>query len=475
MAGHRFVRVFTTAVGIVLALFLAMMVNWLGARHYLRGDWTGARIYSLSEKSRSVVQALQNDVQVIVFMTPTSPMFTETRELLSRYQAVSPRLHVEYIDPDRDPVRTRSLAQEFGVTVANTVVFTAAERKKYVTADQLVEYDYSGMQFGQPPQVKAFRGEEQFTAALLAVDDPYQPTLCFTTGHGERSLAGFAEDGLAEFQEMLTRDNLVSEEVTLLAGEIPNRCDLLVVAGPTAPFSAAELEAVRSFLEAGGRALVMLDPILGGRQRPSGLEELLPEFGLQVNDDLVIDPSQRLPFMSLAAVYANTFRSHPITDAMRGLAVLFPVARSVTTTVAQGVQASLLITTTDAGWGESDVAGVVAGRPVERDERDTPGPVPLAAAAESEEEDGFRLVVIGDSDFLTNAWLANAGNLNLALNAVNWLVQREQALGIAPRQPEQVQLTLSAAEMRNIALLALLGLPAAGVVLGVFVWWRRRR
>jgi ABC-type uncharacterized transport system involved in gliding motility auxiliary subunit len=474
MVNSGFVRVATAGVGITLALILVVMINWLGARHYLRGDWTRARIYSLSEKSLSVVRGLENEVDIVVFMTPASPMYTETRELLARYQAASSRVRVEYIDPDREPVRTRSLAQEFGVTVANTVVFTAGDRKKYVTADQLVEYDYSGMQFGQPPQVKAFRGEEQFTAAILAVDDPHQHTLCFSSGHGERPLAGFGQDGLSEFREMLTRDNLLTEEVVLVGGEVPAHCDLLVVAGPTARFAEPELEAVRTYLNAGGGALVMLDPILGGQQTPSGLEGLLPEFGIQVGDDLVLDPAQRLA-VSMAVVYASSFRSHPITDAMQGLAVVFPVARSVATTAAGDVATSLLITTTESGWGEWDVAGVVAGRQPVRGDADTPGPVPLAAAARSEKEGGFRLVVIGDSDFVTNSWLPNFGNLNLALNAVNWLVERDRVLGIAPRQPEQVQLTLSAAQERNIVALSLLGLPAACVALGVFVWWRRRR
>ena len=350
MATKRVLRTSTAAVGVVLAVALVIMVNWLGARHYLRGDWTGDRIYSLSDKSLNVVKGLEHAVQVVVFMTPASPMYTETKELLARYQAVSSLLTVEFIDPDREPLRTRQLAQEFGVTVANTVVFTAGERKKYVTADQLVEYDYSGMQFGQPPRVKAFKGEEQFTSALLAVDDPRQPVLCFTTGHGERQLSGFSDEGLSSLADFLGRDNLATEEVVLLAGVVPEHCAVLVVAGPTAPFTAAELEAIRTHLSGGGRALMLLDPLLGGQQRPSGLEDVLPEFGVQVNDDLIVDPSQKLPFMSLAAVYANTFRAHPVTDAMTGLAVVFPVARSVAATAAEGVRSSAMVTTTESGW-----------------------------------------------------------------------------------------------------------------------------
>jgi len=71
------------------------------------------------------------------------------RSSLDRYKAASPKIQVEYIDPERDPLRTKTLAQEFGVSSANTVVFAAAGRKKYVTSEQLADYDYSGMQMGQ--------------------------------------------------------------------------------------------------------------------------------------------------------------------------------------------------------------------------------------------------------------------------------------------------------------------------------------
>ena len=243
------------------------------------------------------------------------------------------------------------------------------------------------------------------------------------------------------------------------------------------PFTAAEKTALAAYLDKGGRALILLDPILGPRAQPSGLEEFVKAYGVQVGDDLVIDPGRRLPFFDLSAVYVNDFRSHPVVNGMQGLAVLLPVARSVTTTSAKGATSTILLTTSDQGWGETDLAGIAAGRPVTKDAKDTPGPVSLGVAAQSDKdkENGWRLVVFGNSAFATNQYLANAGNETLALNAVNWLARQEEALGIAPRAPEQVQLFLSAAQMRRILLISLIGMPACAIALGVAVWWRRRR
>jgi len=466
----------SAAAGIVLAVALAGMVNWLGYRHYVRGDWTSSKIYSLSDKTKNVLKGIKDDVRVVVLMTPSTPLFTETKELLSRYEAISPKLKVEFIDPDRDPLRTKQLAQEFGVSAANTVVFAAVDRKKYVTSDQLADYDYSGMQMGQPPKLKGFKGEEQFTSAILGVVSPKVPKIYFVTGHGEHDPDSVAEDGMSQLRELLKRDNLEVAKATLLSGSVPADCDLLVIAGPKTPLTDVEKSTLSGYLEKGGRALVLLDPVLAKQQRASGLEEFLKAYGVLVNDDLVIDPARKLPFFDLSAVYVSDFRSHPAVDSLQGLAVLLPVARSVTTVSAPGATSTILLTTSDKGWGETNLDRLVGTGQAEKDAKDTPGPVPLGVAAQSEKDKdkGWRLATFGNSAFATNAQIANAGNVNLALNAVNWLAKQEQALGIAARSPEQVQLFLSAAQMRNVFLIALVGLPVLAIALGVTVWWRRR-
>ncbi|MEW5877888.1 MAG: GldG family protein [Acidobacteriota bacterium] len=467
----------TLVIGAVLVLALVGMVNWLSYRHYFRWDWTRAKVYSLSEKTINVLKGVKEPVRVVVFMTGTTPLFDQVKELLGRYQAACPKLAVEFIDPDRDPLRTRQLAQEFGVSMANTVVFAQGDRKKYVSSDQIAEYDYTGMQFGQAPKIKAFKGEEQFTSAILQVTNPKVPKAYFTSGHGEHDLEGWDEGGLSQLKELLKRDNWETAKLPPFSTSIPEDCDLLVVAGPTAPFAPVEKQAIEAFLEKGGRLLALLDPVLPGRQQASGLEELLAKRGIKVGNDLVVDPERRLPFFDLSAVFVNEFRAHPTVDGLKGMAVLLPVARSVSTQQAQGAKTTVLFTTSSAGFGETDLEGLLLRRTVEKNPNDTPGPVSLAVAAEPEKAEGpaWRLVVVGDSDFATNGQLANAGNANLAMNLVNWLGQKEQSLGIAPRQPEQVNLVLSAGQLKAIMLISLVGLPALGIVLGVVVWWRRRR
>ncbi len=479
--------------GIVLAAVLVVMVNWLGARTYHRADWTRSQVYSLSPKTRGILGGLEQEIRVVVFMTPASNLYPQVSELLSRYAAASDRVKVEYIDPDREPLKTRQLAEEFGISAANTVVLSYGERSKYVTSDQMVEYDFAGMQFGQQPTIRAFKGEAELTSAILSLVAPGVPKIYFVTGHGEASVTSAAPTGalsdrsLAVLGEVLKRDNLEVADTSLLAGRVPEDADVLAVVGPTQPFTELEVSALGAFLDRGGRLLVALDPLIdaSGVMRSTRIEELLAERGAVIGDDLVVDPSRKLPFYDLSAVYLTDLVSHPVTRGLEGVAVLFTVARSVT---AEGAAATALIETTAEGWGETDLAALLAGRPVVKDDSDTPGPVSVAVAVEGEatplepggdvETDGeapiWRLVVFGDSDFMSDLEISNAGNAALASNAFSWLTDRDETIGIPPRAVEQVSLFLTQQQLSTILLITLVLMPGAAIVAGIVVWRRRR-
>jgi len=474
-------------VAVILAIALTVIVNWLGARRWARTDLTSTKIYTLSEKSENILADLDDKIRVVVFMTPATSMFDQVNELLERYKAASDRISVEYIDPDREPLKTTQLAEQFGVQVADTVVFILGDRTKYVTSDQMAEMDYSGMQYGQGPTMRAFKGEEQFTSAILSLVAPDVPKVYFVTGHGEASLesGGPTDRSLTVLGDTLTRDNIEVADVSLLSGEVPVDADVLAVVGPTRAFTESEISALDAFLDSGGRLLVALDPLIEptGTMRPTRLEALLADRGVIVNDDLVVDPSRRLPFYDLSAVYLEDFPSHPVTGGLEGFAVLLTVARSL---AADGDGVTALVQTADEGWGETDLGMLLRGDPVALDDADNAGPVVVALAVEGSgpaaesddvaaaESPEHRIVVVGDSDFMTDLDIANAGNAVLAGNAFNWLTARDSLVGIPPRDVEQVSLFLTQQQMRNLLLLVLVAMPGAAIVAGILVWRRRR-
>jgi ABC-type uncharacterized transport system involved in gliding motility auxiliary subunit len=143
----------------------------------------------------------------------------------------------------------------------------------------------------------------------------------------------------------------------------------------------------------------------------------------------------------------------------------------------EDLAATMLVETTEEGWGETGLSRLEEG--VKKDPQDTPGPVPIAYAVgaadeKKETERSPRLVVVGNSRFVANGSLGNAANANLFLNAVHWLAGAEKRIGIAPKTPEQASLSLTEAQVRRIGLFSVFGLPGLAVLLGVWVWYRRR-
>ena len=489
MSGSRNVYRATVGAAVVVGLGILVLVNYVGSRRYARFDWTRSGLYTLSPKTLSVLKDLKTPVSATVFMVEGSPLFRETREVLNRYQAKTAMLSVETIDPVRNRARAEALVKEYGIR-GGSVVFRAGDRKKYVTEDQLAEFDFSRARMGGEPTIKAFKGEQEFTSAILSVTQTKAPKVLFTAGHGERPSDGRGREGFFTLAETLRRDNCTVEDWTSLgATAVPVGTDAVVVAGPRTAFTGPERDVIRKYLDGGGRALFFLDveflPGAGRQMSDFGLGPLLSDFGVTLGNDVVVDPKNALPMFGPDTLFARSFRPHPVTKLLEGSAVVFPLARSVSAVPKPpaGVTDTVLVETSADGWGETDLKNLEV--KVAKDDKDVAGPVPLAVAVEGAlaPETGepkadparkTRFVVFGDADFASNGGVANAANLYLLSGASNWVMERETLLAIPPRATDQMAATLSRGEIGRIALVVLLVLPACAIALGLAIWVRRR-
>lgn len=478
----------TLAISVVLGLGILVLVNYIGSRRYARFDWTTTGRYSLSDKTVNVLKELKTPVQVTVFMTAGTPLYPEVDELLKRYKAKCAMLTVETLDPTRNPARAKTFVEETGVRNL-AVVFRAGDKKKIVTEDRIVEYDYARARMGGEPSVKNFRGEQEFTSAILAVTQGKVPKVLFTSGHGERAFdAARSREGFSEVAESLKADNCTVEAwASLGAAVVPEGTDLVVVAGPRSPFTEAERDVLKKYLDAGGRALLFLDvefsPGAGSTLSDFGLAPLLSAMGLTLDSDVVVDPKNALPMMGAETVFAKSYRAHPVTKLLTGMPVVFPLARSVSVAQvpAPGWKATVLVETSADGWGETSLKDLEkSGRP-QKDDKDVPGPVSLAAAVEQDEAPGAapkkksRAVVFGDADWASNAGIANASNRLLLSSAANWALERESLVAIPPKTADQVAVTLTRRDIGQVAFVVMLLLPLAAIAMGVAIWARRRK
>jgi ABC-type uncharacterized transport system involved in gliding motility auxiliary subunit len=487
--------------GVLLVAALLGLVNYLGMKYYKRFDWTGTKLYSLSDKTRSVLTGIPEgrEVDVTLFLPPGSTLHDASKELLERYAAATPKVRFRAIEADKNLIEAQRLVDKYQLSSLNVVVFESGDDRRVIEESDLADYDYSGMQFGQAPQMTGFKGEEAFTGAILELVEQRKPKVVVVSGHGEASIDDTGLSGLSQVRDLLGKENLTIESwASLGKPDVPEGTDLLVIAGPKAAFVPAELEALSRYLDRGGRMLVTLDPVLGPQVAGSGLEAWLAGRGVDVRNDIVVDPAATVPSYSPETLFVSATGDHEVIEslAQAQYPVIVALARSVNPgTAPGGTEATTLLATTPDGWGETDLANLSK---VAKDAADTPSPVALAVAvaakskaepapfeeepldAPKPEDAGadaptWRLLVVGDTDVATNALLPSAGNPTFVANAFNWLLERQNLLGIGPKKPEQVRLSLTPGQLSRITWGVLAGLPLLAIVAGILVWRRRRR
>ena len=470
---------------VLIAAGILVAVNYITNRQNKRWDLTAAQQYSLSEQTRRILESLESPIAIRVFAREEE--FPGFRDRLDEYAYTSSQVSVEYVDVDRNPV----LAREYEIQSYGTVVFDYEGRVERVVST----------------------AEQELTNALIKAVEGEERTVYFVQGHGERLPKNTERDGYSTLTEALRLDNLTVQPVVLAqTGEVPADAAVVVIAGPTTDFLEPEVALLRRYLEAGGKALFLLDPpATTDAPDVPNLVELVAEWGIEVGRNVVVDVSGvgQLLGTDASVPVAATYPPHPITERFN-LLTAYPLARSVepATGAPNGRVADRFIETSPRSWAESNLAELATGEvALNEDQGDAPGPVSIAAAvsvdveasdspetsepdaalndetagaadadddAEEPEPVRARVAVIGDSDFASNGALGIQGNRDLALNTVNWLAQQENLIAIRPREPEDRRITLTADQQFRIWLLSLFMVPAVILGTGIYTWWRRR-
>ena len=462
-----------TGVSVLVVLGILIAVNYVSVRQNKRWDLTANQQYSLSDQTVKLLQELDAPVRFLVFDQETG--FDRFRTRLTEYEYQSDNVEVEYIDADRRPVQ----AKEYEIQQYGTVVVEYMGRRERVTSDQ----------------------EQELTNALIKVLNPTMHKVYFLSGHGEKDPEDSEREGYSGIADALRRDNYQFEKLSLAqTNAVPDDATMVVIAGPQSDLLEQEVPLLSGYLGTrSGKLLVMMDPsesLTQARPMPR-LEGLLKEWGIEATQSVVVDVSG-LTRIATMPVGAPPYPNHPITDGFE-LITMFPMVRAVTPfTAPQNRSATTFLQTTPRSWAETNLAslenpdtlapetengdlagpvsiGVAVAVPAPAPET-TPTPEQQAADADTPEEQSpeTRVVALGDSDFVANAYLGVEGNGDLFMNAVNWLAQQENLIAVRPRQAADRRLTLTANQITGLFWLSIVVVPAAVLGAGILGWWRRR-
>lgn len=445
-------------VAILLILVLAVAVTLLSDRHYFRWDVTASGEHTLSDKTLQALKTIQEPVKAIAFVKEPSEEASNVKKLLASYEYHLKGLSFEMVDPDRNPALTR----QYDIKALNTVILEG---------------------FGQSQTVKT-PDEESLTNALVRLSKGRTEKVYWVMGHGERPFKSTAPESLASIHQNLSNQNYEFEELTLAQKDIPSDAALVVVAAPEKNLFPEEVASLKRFLNKGGSLLIFLEPYQDG-----GLKEFLREYGVVMSSDMVVDKMSRVMGGDFLLPMIVTYGNHEITKNFRLLS-FFSLARSVEVDKGvkkKGLTLTNLALTSQESWSETDRDALNQGK-ARLDAEDRQGPLSLAVIVEldpkeakgeeGKEEDKItgegKLAVFGDADFASNKFVSLAGNSELMINTMNYLVGRKDLITIPEKERPADHLMLSRNQGLMLFWIPVVGIPLLVIVLGVVVWRKRR-
>ena len=494
---NRFQIGFSVLVQICAFVVLIGIVNFLGYTHYKRWDLSRDKKFSLSDLTNRFLLNLKQPVKVVIFFssdarTSGNEIYQDIIGLLKGYQEqAKARIEVETVDPFRNFTRARELQAKYKFAANENVVIldtTTADKKgrsKFVRTQDMIELEQRDPSSTLPPRIKAFKGEQAITSALIEITEQTQNKVYFHSGHGEPDLQG---ESLGPLKLVFERQNIAVDTLDFQKNPtVPKDATAVAIFGPKYDFSPEEVNALRSYWRNKGRLFIALDP-----DAPTpNLVAFLNEAGVIPENDRILrtinmQSAAGIPLTGIQRNVSAIFTDeHPITKRFRNVStVLLGITQSLTIDFGKANAGNLkvvpLIQAAEGFWGETEYEPK-ADSPIYFDpKKDLRSPLTIALAVEKGaindprvQVNSGRMVVSGNSDFMKKEALTDA-NLDFTLAAFNWMFGRENLIGIAPKQIVTTTLNLTDEQLQRITLFALILIPAGAVVLGILAWIKRR-
>ncbi|MGH2459303.1 MAG: GldG family protein, partial [Chloroflexota bacterium] len=429
------------------------LVNVLANRYSDRLDLTTNHNFTLSPLSVSIVRKLTQPVQVYAFYQNGNPGRDSFKPLLEEYRKESNLFNYQFVDPNSQP----GLARQYNVQFDATTVLVSGTKQQSITGSD----------------------EGSVTSALLKLERTKAPVVYYLTGHGEIDFTSSGQDGGSMAKAALEADDYDVRPLNLAAtGKVPADASAVIVAGPTSPLLPQETDALEKYLDAGGKAVVMVD-----KRQVGLLGPLAKRYGVDVGNGVIVDPGLSMPNDPTTPLIGQ-YQFSPITKDLPTL--ILPSATSVTPskTPPAGLQVLGLAQTTSQSWLEtSNVAHYDPGV-------DPRGPLdvlvsvektpPASAATPTASQPSMRLVFVGDVAFAMNGMsqLANGdlppGNKAVLTDSVNWLTANEDLIQVQAKPPADQSLILSNTQVNVLLFGSAVFLPLVVLGAGALVWWNRR-
>ncbi|MFK8068698.1 MAG: GldG family protein [Gammaproteobacteria bacterium] len=432
----------------VLLFVCIALLAWVSTRNILVKDFTSNNRLSLTQPSLSILEKMKSPVEIDVYVNRSDQIGKQVDQLLSRYKKIKKDIQINFISPEENPDKVR-------------------ENNIRYPAEMLIKYQGKTEHLEKP-------SEQSITntmAKLLRGNDRW---IVFVTGHGERDAMGNANFDLGSFRVQLEKRGLKFQTLNLTeTNVIPDNTAILILADPKVDLLHEEFSLIENYINKGGNFLWMTEP--DQRQKNAQLKELL---GFDHLPGVIVDAvGQTLNITQPDLIPIIKYSDHEITKKFK-LTTLFPQALALEVDGKNQWNSFPIIFSSENSWNEmSKVADLID----YNEGLEQRGPLTIIMALTSPKNEIYneskkdqRILISGDSDFISNSYLANGGNLDLGMRMINWLTGDDELISIPARPATDLDFELSKVMSSIIGLGFLIILPLCFAATGLIIWWRRR-
>lgn len=454
---------------IAAVVLIAVLINTLVSLPDLKLDLTADKLYTLSSTSKSIVDGLKKDVEIIGLFDEgqanSSTEYKQVNDLLKQYSKSS-HIKLSYVDPDKNPSVIKDLDPNNANDIARgDYVVKCGNKTRKLSYSNLVETQFDQNTFQQ--YVTGSTAEQAFTGALKFVTSENTPVVYFTEGHGEVA----ASSGYTKVKSSLETNNYEVKALNLLsASKIPDDAAMLVMISPTQDITSNEGKMLDEYIKAGGNAIFLIDPLQNATDL-SQLNKVLSNYNVALNYDLVNenDANRHLSDEPRAVIYdasGNSLisdNSQLVIAGSRSVSILKNAKEYITTT-------SLLSTSSDSTGVQIDKSKGA----------DIKGPLDVAVAVEYKGgSKPARLLVMGNGYFIsdnaqslyTQLWDAN---VKYFLKCMNWTLNTTDEVIVPAKTYSTITLNITDTQTSIMNWLLVIILPLLILGTGLFVYLRRR-
>jgi gliding-associated putative ABC transporter substrate-binding component GldG len=496
-----------TLIRIALILGILIVLNFISIRLFGRLDLTSQGVYTLSDASKKLVGSLDDRVTVKAYFTEDLPApYNNNRravlDILNDYKAYSKgNLQYEFINPQGE--KGEQDAQQQGISPVQVQV---------VNEDKLeVKRGYLGLVMMYEdrkevlPVVQNLSSlEYDMSSALKRLTNRTKKKIGFTTGHGEAKMSG-----MRQIVQSISQQYDVTP-VDLGKGDpVPADIAALLVIAPSNRFQDSARYQLDQYLMRGGRIAFMLNRVNAnlqmrmGQPLDVGLDDLLQEYGVRVNPDLVRDAQcanisvmqqqgsftfqSQVPFPYIP-VASNFNTANPLVKDLQSLILHFTSSIDTTGAAARGLKEEVLVRSSKRSGRQTGFFMIDPFQryaPADLAEEGIPlavlidgsfksffvGKQPAAAITASPET---HLIVVGDGDFMKDDFLGNRGNVTFFANIVDYLADDAGLITIRSKNVAAPPLDqVSDGTKKLLKYSNLLGPPLIIIAYGLLRWRRR--